>query len=494
MTLSGIAVQRTPGTILLAAMVLASAIACSPAVARGSVHLGPLLETGPDVFSGGTRLDALGPLIHATTEGDAKELGFLPLWYQSSRPRLNVLTADALYPLFSYRRYGEERRFSFVELATWETQKDEAEKTERSTTIFPFYLRKHQSDGRSDLGLFPFYGKLINRFGRDEIRFVMFPFYAKTWKKDLVTTNIVYPFVSWWRAPDRTGFQVLPFYGRDVAPGRFRKVFVLWPGIFKQSVDLDTDAPQEILLVLPFYASFESANVHSRTILWPFFTHAIDRKRQTEEWDLPFPFVVFLNGPERRITRVLPFYGREDDHGDVSTSILWPVYKRQVSEDETTFSSRTRILFYLIQNKRSGSREGPAYDRRVDVWPLGTYIRQGADGKRVWALSLLEPLFPENEKVQKIYAPFWRLFDYNRRDKTHYRISALWNLFRMDRGDEGSLFSVAPLIAKETGPESVEWSFLMGMFQWRHESGGSSLRLFYLPWPLRWGSPEATTE
>lgn len=462
--------------------------------ALASVRMGPLWDSGPDVLSGGSRIEAAGPLVRRAERGDTIESGFLPFWHQEARPGLNALTVDLLYPLFSYRRYGDERRFSFAELATWETQKNEEEKAERSTTIFPFYLRKHLPDGTSDLGLFPFYGHLINRFGRDDIRFVMFPAYAKTRKKDLTTVNILYPFVSWWDAPGRTGYQIFPFYGRDDAPDRFRKRFIFWPVYFRQSVDIDTPVPREILLVLPFYASFESADYHSRTILWPFFTHAIDRKRQTEEWDLPFPFVVFLKGPEHRITRVLPFYGREDDHGDVSTSILWPIYKRQVSEDETTFSSRTRILFYLIQNKRSGSREGPTYDRRVDVWPLGTYIRQGADGKRVWALSLLEPLFPENEKVQKIYAPFWRLFDYNRRDKTHYRISALWNLFRMDKGDEGSLFSVAPLIAKETGPERVEWSFLMGMFRWRHESGGSSLRLLYLPWPLRWGAPEATTK
>ena len=462
--------------------------------ARASIHMGPLLEAGSDASAGKSHVMALGPLIRSSREGDTEEFGLLPFWYRTERPKLHVQTIDVLYPLFSYRQYGEERRFSFAELATWEIGKNEEGKPERSTTLFPFYLGKRMADGSSDFGLFPFYGHLAQRFSRDDIRFVLFPAYVKTRKKDLVTTSVFYPFVSWWEAPERKGFQLFPFYGRDFASGRFKKTFMLWPIFFNQSVDLDTPAPQEILLILPFYASFESAEYHSRTILWPFFTHSVDRKRETEEWDLPFPFVVFLNGPDHRIFRVLPFYGREDDHGDVAKTIFWPLYIRRISEDGNTFSSRTRILFYLIQNKRSGAREGSSYDRRVDVWPLGSYIRRGAEGKRIWSLSLIEPLFPENEKVEKIYAPFWRLFDYNKRDEGQLTLSAFWNLFRMERKNGAtSLLSVAPLFSRETGPDLLEWSFLLGMVRWRHETEGSTLRLFYLPWPLRWGGPEPVT-
>ena len=88
---------------------------------------------------------------------------------------------------------------------------------------FPFYFQQRSSlpeENYTAVG--PFYGHLRNRLFHDDIFFVMFPFYAKTRKKDLITDNYVYPFFHLRHGDQLHGWQFLPLAGHEHKGVTFR--------------------------------------------------------------------------------------------------------------------------------------------------------------------------------------------------------------------------------------------------------------------------------
>src|SRR5262249_39180696 len=142
--------------------------------------------------------------------------------------------------------------------------------------------------------LFPIYGHFKYRFLRDDIRFLLFPLYAKTRKRDVVTANYLYPFFHLRHGDGLSGWQFWPVVGHErkspgsrtnvadeveVVPGH-DKWFTLWPFIFNEHTGLGTTNPASLHTVLPLYSQFRSANRDATSVLWPFFTFVNEREKK----------------------------------------------------------------------------------------------------------------------------------------------------------------------------------------------------------------------
>jgi hypothetical protein len=146
---------------------------------------------------------------------------------------------------------------------------------------------------------------------KDEVDFVMMPFYVKTRKKDVTTWNYVFPFFHLRRGDyNLNGWQLWPLIGQEekdvgmatdvwgdefVSPGH-SKEFYLWPIGLHQKTGIGTENPSEFYGVLPFYAQTRSPNRDHSVILWPLFNWADDREKKYREWGMPYPFFVFARG------------------------------------------------------------------------------------------------------------------------------------------------------------------------------------------------------
>ena len=105
-------------------------------------------------------------------------------------------------------------------------------------------------------------------------------------------------------------------------------------------------------------------------------------------------------------------------------------------------------------------------------------------------LSLLEPFFPGNESIERLWAPLWRIYQQKWDQQGNHVISLFWNLYWRERQGEKVAWELFPVIQyrKESAHET-DVRFLKGLIRYRSDDNGRQLNLFYLPWGLHWDTP-----
>ena len=180
----------------------------------------------------------------------------------------------------------------------------------------------------------PFYGHLKNRLFRDETKFVMFPLYSETRKKDVMTDNYLYPIFDVRRGDHLTGWQFWPLVGVEhktptlrtntldevETVGGFDKFFAVWPFFLKSRGGLGTTNEQASMTVVPFYSHTQSATRDETSYGWPLGYNVIDdRGKKFVEHDFVWPLFVFARG-EKQVTRIFPFYSQSHNTGGAARS------------------------------------------------------------------------------------------------------------------------------------------------------------------------------
>ena len=470
------------------------------------VHAGLLFDEFELTLAPGHRTEVLGPLFYSEQKDTQHTWAFPPLMSHVEDPSTESGEFDFLYPLLTRDRYGSEYRWQVFQLLSFSGGQNQDEQKTRRFTLFPIYFQQRSEEPSNNYtAVFPFYGHMKNRLFRDEIWFVMFPCYGATRKGDNITENYCYPFVDRRHGPGLTGWQVWPFTGhvhKDVTtktnnwgdaetiPG-FDTRFVLWPFFFNQRDGIGTDNPRHIQALIPFYV-FERSPQRDSTTYGPppFFstftlpyttksgkkvevpiinpvsvTHTIDRAKKYNEWDAPWPLIVFARGEGKYTSRVFPFFSRAYNSTLESDFYAWPIYRYSRIHSDPLDRQRTRILLFLYSDLTQKNTETGHYQRRRDFWPFYTHKRDYDGSTRLQVFAPIEPMLPENKSIERNYSPVWSVWRGEKNAKTGATSqSLLWNLYRRD-----------------TTPDSKKCSLLFGLFQYQSGLAEKRLRLFYIP-------------
>ena len=237
-----------------------------------------------------------------------------------------------------------------------------------------------------------------------------------------------------------------------------------------------------------------STRTTSRTWLWPFFSHVENTERGYEEWNFPWPLLRRTQGTYREGVRVLPFFADERTGDYRRRWYLWPLYRIEETRTDLLERRRDRLVYFLYSDLREKVLEEAHGRRRVALWPLFTYERRGGVS-HFMTLSLLEPFFPENEGIERNWAPLWRL--YQRKWDAHgNRISSLlWNLYWKERRGSDFAMEIFPLVSyRREEREGTDLSVLKGLARFRSGPEGRKIHLLYLPWGLPLGGTVESTE
>jgi hypothetical protein len=369
------------------------------------------------------------------------------------------------------------------------------DKEKRRLTLFPFYFQQRSPNPENNYTAFiPFYGHLKNRLFRDEIYFIMLPAYLQTKKRDVVTDNYLFPIVHLRQGNGLKGWQVWPLAGHETKlltlrtngfgdvetiPGH-KKVFGPWPFYIHNTVGIGSTNAEKQLVMFPFYSSQKSLQRETITYGFPLgVTHITDRQNHYEEWGAPWPMVVKTRGPGKTVNRFWPLFSQARTTNLISNFYLWPVYKYNGVRDEQFERDRTRFLLFLYSDTSERNLPAKTEYRRREFWPLFTWRKDHNGNERLQALSILEPLIPNNKSIERNYSPIWALWRDEKNRKTgESSKSLLWNLYR-----------------REKSPEHVRQTALMGLFQTEKREGGKRrFRLCYLPWFPGGKKPEMNSE
>lgn len=470
-----------------------------PARAGDAVSAGPLWADFALTIEPGERTEAFGPLWAQERrwpeEGragpDAPEppvsriartFTLAPLFNWNAEPAVERVSWDLAYPVITYDRYGPEWRLQVLQLLRFTGGATQDAARTRSFTLFPFFwFRRSAENTALNYGaVWPFYGMLQHRLFRDEIRFVLWPAYVQTRRRDVVTDNYLVPFVHTRRGEGMRGWQVWPFYGTErkfptartngfgeleTVPGYERR-FVLWPFYSAADLGLGSTNPVTQRALLPFYSREHSPQKDRELYGWPFGPVFVeDRALGYRQTSFLFPVFTFAHGAGKQAARVWPLYGTTRYAESRSVFAAWPLYSHKDTWRDPLERHATRIGFFLYTDVETRDRRTGRTGRRSDLWPLFLARRDAEGHERFQMLAVLEPLLPENTSIRRLYSPLWALWrsEKNPRAGTASR-SFLWNLYR-----------------HETRPEGKKRSLLFGLFQYQSTPDGPRWRLFYLP-------------
>lgn len=455
-------------------------------------NLGPIFDRFGLTLSPGERTEVAGPLWYHERKETQETWAIPPLMSYSRDPATELKEFDFAYPVLTYDRYGEQYRWQLFQLLSFSGGRTQTETHRDRFTLFPLYFQQRSSDPKENYrGVIPFYGHVQKHFFRDETSWVMWPFFVETRRGEIITDNYLAPFFHLRHGPGLTGWQLWPligkehkdvttrtsqFYDPEMVPGH-DKFFALWPIYYNEHAGLGTTNPDWNLGVLPFYAFERSPLRDSTTVLWPFFSRVHDREKKYNEWDLPWPFIVFARGEGKYVNRVFPLYSHAKSPTLEDDFYLWPLYKVDKIHSPPLERRRRRVAFFLFSDITEHSTETGHSRRRTDLWPLFTRRRDLNGDRRLQVFAPLEVWTMGSHKIEGDYSPVWSVWRSERKAQTGANSqSLLWNLYRRD-----------------ASPERTKVSALFGLFQYQKADRAKQVRIFYIPFGKRSSQPGTST-
>ncbi|MFH2012251.1 MAG: hypothetical protein ABIJ37_06085 [Pseudomonadota bacterium] len=449
------------------------------------LNMEPLFNYDKNIDKNSSELDALGPFFTLQSEPQEREYGFRPLFYVREKGNANFKEVEFLFPLGKYRKTNEERVFQFIPL--FSSHKDLTEDSNKPSDFgfFPIFWGKDE-EGKKYGGFFPIYGRLNNRFGKDQIRFFLWPIYSDSKEDDSWTYNILWPIFSYTKGGDKSGFRVWPLYGKEEKKGEYSKYFALWPIFFLQNTDLDTDNPKKFKAIFPLFIATTSPQKDSRTFLWPFFSYTNDRANNYKQWDMPWPIFHYSKGEGIKSFKFFPLYGYKIKPDSETSFFLWPLYKyeKEFLEDHEDTTYRF-LLINKYQKKvwRGHFKEAKSFR----IWPLFYYDKK-EDGSVKFSFPELIPI--DNEGFERNWAPLFRLYHYKGDADGNMESKFLWGLYRHKKMDSREFYELSFLLSYEKEENKMCFSVLKGLFEYRQKNNLNSIKLFYLPPLIKWESLE----
>jgi len=415
------------GRCILVGVVLFSFLSTSSAGLCGekkgfTLNLWPLFKYQRDSEGSRCKLRILGPFIYRRKGAEEGEFAVRPLFYWAKNGKENFLRIEYLSPLGKFRREGGEIKHYLVPFLSSRDEKRGGGKRVKSFSLFPFFRGQAES-GERYWGVFPLYGRLVDRFGRDRIRFYLWPIYSDVSDEGSYTWTFLWPILSRTKGGGKKAFRVWPLWGFKEKEGVSRSDFVLWPFFVKSTRDLDTDDTEREHFLFPFYRGVRSKRARQVTILWPFFRHAVDERYGYKRWDAPWPFISFSRGEKLRRDLVFPLYYGKEAPGSRRRWILWPLY--QCWDDQLGNQRQVVRRFLLINRiKTVFNGKGEKISKHVSIWPFFRYSREG---DKV-SLQLFHLIPFEDEGLERNWVPLYRVYRHEG-SALGERWDLLWGLY-----------------------------------------------------------------
>lgn len=437
----------------------------------------------------------VGPLFfHQTRADGAKFEGFRPFHLKMTEGTRETNTL--LYPFFTWQKEADYRYFTFFNLINSRQRTDRDAQTVRSLDVWPFYFSRQSGDPATDYrALFPLGGTIRNRFGRDRIRFALFPLYADVEKSGSHTTHAPWPFLNFIHGADDHGFEFWPFFGHRGRAGDYERQFYLWPLIYKSSRNLSEPEPDVKFGVLPFYTRDTKPGYINTNYFWPFLgsTHRADPAKY-DETRYFWPFLVQGRGTEKYVNRWGPFYTRSIAKGIDQTWIGWPLFRHSEWEENGVAQEKNQFLFLLYWSLKQRSLANPAAPpaSKTHLWPLASIWNNGAGRRQVQLLSPFEVLFPANEPIRQTYTPLFAVYRYEQRAPGDTRHSFLFSLLSWKNTPAEKEFHLGPLFSRRSTPEKSRIAIGLGLLSWRRQSKPGSWRFSLFDFQSPSASPAPT--
>ncbi len=415
-----------------------------------------------------------------------KVAGFRPFYLQRTNAAGRRIEVSTLYPLFTYRADDDSYTWSVFNLINRSgpnpgSSPPLATVHHKRFDIWPFYFSRDTGDpATSYRGLLPIGGSIKSFFGYERISWVLFPLYTEVTTRGATTTLTPWPIVRVTRGAE-TGFAIWPLFGWRERPNQFQQRYLVWPLMWKNSVQPKADdpagtPPTEQIGFIPFYTRETRPGYFDQNFVWPFFgTTNRTQPYVYRETRYLWPFFVQAKGDQRMINRWGPFYTHSVIKGYDKTWIVWPLWRQahwaEDGVDQCQVSALFRVYWSLEQRSLANPSAAPA--TKTHLWPLFSGWDNGAGRRQYQVLSPFEAFFPHNDIVRQNWTPLVALYRYDQTAPGENRSSLLWDAVTWERhtNEARTAFHLGPLFSVETHADEKLIAVGNGLLSWHRTSG-----------------------
>ncbi len=397
-------------------------------VEGGHVNVWPFFYYNDDREEGSLTVSVITPLFYyRKTDAGTKEFGFRPLFYYHRDDNKDTTVVDFIYPIGKYKQRGEDKNFRIFPIIR-DAKHDLADDKERiAHDYFPLFWGRSEG-GEPYGGLFPFYGTIKDRFGRDDMLFVMWPLYYRTVEEGFTSNNYLWPLVRITEGDGGWGARFFPLWGHEEITGVEYSTYYMLPLVSFRGRYLDTKNPLMDTTIIPFYSSQRTPHSKTTTIIWPLFTYAYDTNFNYKKYDLPWPFLRIARSDVFNITEFSPIFKyqmrTEGDKTEMSRYMMYPVFK------DIHFKSPTKTMDtyrFMLINKHITTEYTEGED---ELWIyLFPFYNRRSYKSGLESSTALYPLPLYDDSFKRNYLPLFEFYNMDLDDEGVKTIRVMHHLY-----------------------------------------------------------------
>jgi hypothetical protein len=459
--------------------------------ARDASHLAGKPGDPPvNTMTQAARTELLWPFGDVQHAEEFSQYGLRPLVNYRVEPGREWSEWQGLWPIVWVRRRPDDAN-AHVWPLYYNNVKRWPDRRKHDWAFFPFFLGGTDTREGPYFAFFPFAGLVKGKFGRDRIRFLLFPLYSdSTMSNGRKAWNVLFPFGAVTKSPLSESARIWPLYSRYKKVGEAPEYTVLWPFVHFTGRAAGGEKPRSRFFLFPLFgwdntypARQESiappapAKTKSFTVLWPFFSFA-KQEGGRWQWIGPWPIFRAAEGKERTSWQFWPFAARREGPETKGGYVLWPLYLYSVSDTKAVHFEENRS-WPLYRDQRRLDKASNIRTRWRILWPLYHYHRQ-EDGHADF--SALSPFwYADPDGYDRNYSVFFTVFQVTSDADGRRSVRLLWRLLRYDWGHDGRRVQLGPLASYRREPTGWRASTLFGLFEYGRIGGRGHVRLFFLP-------------
>jgi hypothetical protein len=144
---------------------------------------------------------------------------------------------------------------------------------------------------------------------------------------------------------------------------------------------------------------------------------------------------------------------------------------------------RIHRILLLSRIQTGEDKQGIKREDSLRIWPFFDYEREEM-GHATFSFPYLFPF--REEGFERNFYPLFRIFRWEKDSQGRKSANLFWGFYKRIERKELDFWEVAHLISVKKGKGWKTVSILKGLFLFKRDVRTADLRLFYLPFHLRW--------
>ena len=336
------------------------------------------------------------------------------------------------------------------------------------------------------VSIFPFYGKINDFFGKEDVTFVLFPIYSSWTFKDHTSYSILWPIFLYGSSKKRFEFRLFPLFSLKKYENKYERTSFLWPFFQWGSQGLNKKEPRHYFFSFPLfgYKWSDQDTTMAWTFLWlPFlgglFSYGRDTVKEETDYSFLWSLIQYQESKYPGIRRlvIFPFYGYYrfgETQGERSpfykeASFITPFYVNLKTFSYTADTNYHFVLPFYWDLKRYYHKEREE-ESHIRFWPLFKYT-ETSEGRTEFSSIALWPW--RSDQFDKVWGPLYSIIEYRQYENRDQYFSLLFRLYSQYWNDSEEHYFLAGL---EWHNDEEHWSFeilggLLGLHRYTTRDG-----------------------